>query len=210
MSPSYLIGRTAKTCNTGSVTGPQTGPVTRRGNWIGDRPRNRASHSMLVPKQREDVVARELLAAAEELELDDERQADDLAAELLDQLDRRLRRAAGREHVVVDQHPLPRDDRVRVYLQGVEPVLERVLRRHGPPRQLPGLSRRDEPAAEPARERAAGDVAARLRAEHEVGLLRLRPLRDPLHRLPQRFGKSGTSRIFAVSSTAIRSPPRSA
>src|SRR5581483_440450 len=123
-----------------------------------------------------------------ELELDDEREADDLPPELLDELDRRLRRATGREDVVVDQHALPGDDRVGVHLQRVEPVLERVLRRHRPPRKLSRLACGNEPAAEPAGERAAGDVAARLGAEDEIRLLRLRPLRDPLHRLLERFG----------------------
>src|SRR6476620_3910749 len=87
------------------------------------------------------LVALEPLASVQELQLDDERQADDLAAELLDELDRRLRGASRRQHVVVDQHLLPRDDRVRVDLERIEAVLERVLRRHRAPRQLSGLAR---------------------------------------------------------------------
>src|SRR5581483_3184985 len=149
---------------------------------IQDEPAN-----ALVLQQREDLVALELVAPVQELELDDERQPDHLAAELLDEVDRRLRGAAGREHVVVDQHPLAGDDRVGVHLERVEAVLERVLGRHRSPGELARLTRGDEPAAEPAGEGAAGDVTPSLRPEHEVGLLRLGPLRDPLHRLPERL-----------------------
>ena len=65
-----------------------------------------------------------------------------IAAELLDELDRRLRGAAGREHVVVDEHALARRDRVGVHLERVEAVLERVLDADRPPGQLAGLPRR--------------------------------------------------------------------
>jgi hypothetical protein len=63
-------------------------------------------------------------------------------------------------------------------LERVEAVLEGVLGSDGSPRQLAGLPRCDEPAAEPAGQRAARDVAACLGAEHEVGLLRSRPVGD--------------------------------
>ena len=112
-------------------------------------------------------------------------------------------------------------DRVGVHLELVESVLERVLRRHGVPGQLAGLARRHEAAAELARERSTGDVAARLGAEYEVGLARRGPLRQPLDGLRERlaspssgmmslkitpgFGKSGTSRIFASRSIAMPS-----
>ena len=54
-----------------------------------------------------DPTSLEPVAALEELELDEEREADDLALEPLDQLDRALDRAAGREQVVDDQDLLP-------------------------------------------------------------------------------------------------------
>ena len=50
-----------------------------------------------------DAPALEPVAALEELELDQEREADDLALEPLDELDRPVDRAAGREQVVDDQ-----------------------------------------------------------------------------------------------------------
>src|SRR5262249_41668513 len=82
----------------------------------------------LVLDQRQDVVALEPLSAVQERELDDERNADDGAAELLDELDGRFRGPSGREDVVVDKHALARPDRVGVHLELVEAVLERVLR----------------------------------------------------------------------------------
>ena len=53
--------------------------------------------------QREDVVAFELLAAVQEVELDHECEPHDLAPELLDEVDLRPGRPSGREQVVVDQ-----------------------------------------------------------------------------------------------------------
>src|SRR3954451_17760593 len=124
-----------------------------------------------------DVVAFEAFAAVQELERDDEAEPDHLAAQLLDELDLRLRRAAGGEDVVVDEDALAAHDRVSVQLQRIEAVLERVLRAHRPPRELPRLARRDEPAAELARERPSRDEAACLRAQDQVGLARDGPLR---------------------------------
>src|SRR5262245_58674962 len=148
--------------------------------------RQRVVHRSILD-EREDVVRGQAFPAVQELELDDERQADDLPAELLDELDGRLGRSAGGEDVVVDDHALPLDDRVGVDLERVEAVLERVLGRHGPPRELAGLPRGDEAAAELARERAARDVPARLGAEDQVGLARPRPLRQAVDRLRERL-----------------------
>src|SRR4029079_11868477 len=92
-----------------------------------------------------------------------------------------------RQDVVVDQHLLPRDDRVCVDLERIEAVLERVLRRYRPPRKLSGLPGGDETAAEPAGERAARDVAAGLGTENEIRLPRGRPLGDLVDCLPQRL-----------------------
>src|ERR687898_1181039 len=112
-----------------------------------------------VRDQRLHVVAGELVAAVQEGELDHEEEADDLAAELLDELRLRLRGAAGGEHVVVDDHPSSRRDRVRVHVEAVLAVLQVVRRLDRVPRQLPRLSSGDEAAAETVRERAAEDEA---------------------------------------------------
>src|SRR5437763_16662333 len=81
-----------------------------------------------VVEQRVQIVVAQPVAALEEVELDDERAAADLAAELLDQAGDRLHRAAGREHVVVDQDACPGLDRLRVQLEDVLAVLEPVAR----------------------------------------------------------------------------------
>src|SRR5687767_7104947 len=80
--------------------------------------------------QRENVVAFELLAAVQELELDHEGKADHLAAQLLDKVDLGPGGAAGREQVVVDEHAGTALDRVGVELERVEPILQRILRAH--------------------------------------------------------------------------------
>ena len=87
----------------------------------------------------------------------------------------------------MDEHARPVRDRVRVQLERVEAVLERVLGADRAPRELPGLARRDEAAAEPVGERRAEDEAARLRAQHEVGLAGLGERRELLDGLVQRL-----------------------
>ena len=54
------------------------------------------------------VPVQQLLAALEERQFDQERAADDLAAGLLDQLAAGLHRAAGRQHVIDQQHAAAR------------------------------------------------------------------------------------------------------
>ena len=92
-----------------------------------------------------DAPAFEPVAALEEVELDEEREADDLALEPLDELDRALDRAAGREQVVDDQDLLAGLDRVAVDLERVRAVLEGVLDGDRLGRQLAQLADRDEP-----------------------------------------------------------------
>ena len=116
----------------------------------------------------------------------------------------------------MDEHPHPRSDRVLVHLERVGAVLERVLDADRAPRELAGLARRREAAAERIGERAAEDEAPGLGAEHELRAARLGErgelvdrLRRPcasassgmmsLNTIPGR-GKSGTSRISAVRS----------
>src|SRR5437867_5517221 len=70
--------------------------------------------------------ALELVAAVEEGELDQERHADDVAPELLDQPERRGHRAARGEQVIDGEYALPRLDRVLVDGERVAPVLELV------------------------------------------------------------------------------------
>src|SRR5204863_85400 len=80
--------------------------------------------------------ALELVAAVEEGELDQERHADDVAPELLDQPERRGHRAARGEQVIDGEYALPRLDRVLVDGERVAPVLELVLDLDGLAREL--------------------------------------------------------------------------
>ena len=109
-----------------------------------------ASHSV---HQRVDRVARRSGSRpCEEPELEHEREADDLAAEPLDQPGGRGRGAAGRDHVVDDRTCSPGRDRVAVDLEQVGAVLELVLLALDLPRQLaracgPARTRRCSPYA---------------------------------------------------------------
>ena len=73
-------------------------------------------------------------------------EADDLALEPLDQLDRALDRAARREQVVDDQDLLAGLDRVAVDLERVRAVFEGVLDRDRLGRELAQLAHRTRPA----------------------------------------------------------------
>ena len=72
--------------------------------------------SGLVLEERAHVVALELFAAGEELQLDDEGEADDRPAQLFDEADDGRGRAAGREQVVGDDDAVARADGVAVHL----------------------------------------------------------------------------------------------
>src|SRR5436190_22351948 len=95
-----------------------------------------------------DVVLLEMLAALQERQLDHERDADDLPSELRGEVADRLGCAACCKDVVVDEDALSVRDCVRMELQGVLPVLERVRGAHGLPGQLPGPSRGRKAAPE--------------------------------------------------------------
>ena len=84
---------------------------------------------------------------------------DDLALQPLDQLDRALDRAAGRQQVVDDEDLLAGLDRVAVDLEGVRPVLEGVLDGDRLGRQLAQLADRDEAGVELVGHRGAEDEA---------------------------------------------------
>ena len=110
-------------------------------------------------------------AAMQELELDQEECRARPRAEFLDQLDRRGRRAAGRQQVVDQHHPLARRQRVGEHFHGRFAVLQRVGNGVGLPGQLAGLAHRDETHAQLVGQRRAEDEAARVDADHLVHLL---------------------------------------
>src|SRR5215203_3601259 len=78
-------------------------------------------------QERVDVVVRQFLAAAEEVEFDDEAVTRDVSTEFLDQPRHCGSRAARREHVIDDQHALAVLDRILMNLKTVGAVLEFVL-----------------------------------------------------------------------------------
>src|SRR6266542_6466697 len=111
------------------------------------------------------VVLRKPLATLQERQLDDEAAADDLPAEHLHKLlADRLDRPPGAKDVVVDQDACAPRDHVRMELERVLPVLERIGRADGLRRKLSRTPRRDEPAADLPRDRGTEDEAARLGA----------------------------------------------
>src|SRR5438045_9720122 len=93
----------------------------------------------LVVDQREEVIAGDLLAALQEVELDQARYPADLPADPLYERGGGLGRPASSQDVVDDQHPLPGVHGVRVQLEGRGSVLERVLLGHRLGRKLPLL-----------------------------------------------------------------------
>src|SRR5206468_9355782 len=124
----------------------------------------------LVGDQRRDVIAGELVASFERGELDQECEADDLALELLHELDGAGHSATRREEVVDDQHPRARLDRILVHLEGRRTVLEVVLNADHVPRQLAELAHRDETDAELVGDGRGEDEPAGLHAHNDVDL----------------------------------------
>ena len=102
------------------------------------------------------VVRLQAFAAAEERQLDDEGHPDHLGAEAFDQAGDCLDGAAGREHIVVNQYAVAIPDRLRMQLERILAVLERVGGADRLRGQLAGTSRRDEATANLARDRVAG------------------------------------------------------
>src|SRR2546428_7422955 len=90
--------------------------------------------SSVVDDEGMEREALELVAAVEEGELDQERHADDVAPELLDQPERRGHRTARGEQVIDGEYALPRLHRVLAKGDRVAPSLEPVLYLDGPPR----------------------------------------------------------------------------
>ena len=185
----------------------------------------RATHSVsTVCKRRPSSWAR----PCEGGQLDEEREPDDDPAEPFDEAGRGRGGAAGRDHVVDDEHPLARVHGVAVDLEEVGAVLERVLLALDLPRQLARPCARARTRAAAVGDRRREDEAARFDAEHLVDRLvgerrregvdgrregvgggqqrrdvaeddaRLGPVGDIAHELPQRGGVDHLSRLPAV------------
>jgi len=102
----------------------------------------------------------EVIAAFQEAQLDDTGRGDHVAAALAYQVDRRLHRAAGRDQVVENDHPLTRGNRVLLHLDRVGAVFEVVGIPHGPAGQLALLADHREAVAERVGERRGDEKPA--------------------------------------------------
>jgi hypothetical protein len=122
-------------------------------------------------KQAEDVVLLEAVAAFEEVELDGEGEAGDLAAELLDELDGGFHGAAGGEQVVDEDDALAGLDGVEVNLERVGAVFEIVGDAGDWRGELARLAHGDEAGIEAVGQSGAEDESARLNAEDEIDLV---------------------------------------
>src|SRR2546425_9619534 len=142
--------------------------------------------SSVVDDEGMEREALELVAAVEEGELDQERHADDVAPELLDQPERRGHRAARGEQVIDGEYALPRLDRVLVDGERVAPVLELVLDLDGLARELAELPHGDETRAQLVGERPAKDEPTRLDGDHDVHALLLIAAREHVDHVAER------------------------
>src|SRR6266540_4264339 len=133
-----------------------------------------------VRDERDNVEARELLTAFESGELDEERDRDDLALELLHELDRPRDSAAGGEQIIDDQDFRARFDRVLVHLERRRTVLEVVFDADHVGWELPKLAHRHEPDAEVVGDGGAEDEAPRLHADDDVDVARADALHEPV------------------------------
>src|SRR5947199_5591848 len=142
--------------------------------------------SLVVDDEGMERVVLQLAATMEERELDQERHADDVAPELLDQPERRGHRAARGEQVIDGEYALPRLDRVLVDGERVAPVLELVLDLDGLARELTELPHGDETRAQLVGERPAEDEPARLDGDHDVHALLLIAAREHVDHVVER------------------------
>src|SRR5947208_3990532 len=126
----------------------------------------------LVLDQRCDFVTRELVAAFERGQLDQECETDDLALELFHELDGPGHRAPSCEEIVDDQDASARLDRVLVHLERRRTVFQVVLDADDIAGELSELAHWDKPDAELVGDRGREDKAPRLHADDGVDLLR--------------------------------------
>ena len=110
-------------------------------------------------------IARHDAARIQELELEDEREGDNLGAGLLDEAAERHRRAAGRDEVVDDEHLVAGNEGVFVDLQLIGAVLERIGLGVDLARKLARLARGDEADAELVGDGRTDEEAAGLGAD---------------------------------------------
>ncbi len=116
------------------------------------------------------AMAAERRGAAQTIQLDEEGESADDAAQVFDELDRRRGRAPGGEHIIHDQHPHAVMDRVGVDLEHRFAVLQCVRHGHRGRGQASLFADRNEPGAEQVGNGGGKDETARLDARDDVHL----------------------------------------
>src|SRR3954453_5511311 len=149
-----------------SITAAQRGDFPLRPRPLrANRDRARSDGDQGV---RVDVRCIEPLTPAQEGELEQDAGACEVAPRLADQRSGCRHGATGREHVVDDQHPLTRCERVALDFDDRLAVFQRIRRLEGGAGQFALLAHRDEAGAEVVGHRRGEDEAARLDADDLV------------------------------------------
>lgn len=132
-------------------------------------------------------VGIEFFSSLEKLEFDQEADADDLATEFLDQLNRGAGRPAGCEKIIDENDLLPRRHRITVDLHVRFPILEAV----GHPGRIPGelalLSNGNESRPEAVRKRGPEDEPASIDSDDLVRFLSLQGFSKQLGGQPKQI-----------------------
>src|SRR5690606_23649301 len=139
------------------------------------RAANAGPFSRVVVYQRLHIVAIELLAAAEEIQLHHEPQSRHIAADSLDQVHNGTSGSARCQQVIDDQHAMPLSDRIFVHLQRVLSIFEVIRYRNAFRRQFLRFADGDESRPKMCRQRYGKDKTARLDADNGVDLQSLAP-----------------------------------
>ena len=104
---------------------------------------------------RMDIVAGELVASLQTLQLDQKIEPDNCAAKLTNKMDRRFCRSTGRQQIVDNQHLLSNFDRIAVHGKAGMSVLETILHLITISRKLSRFANRDKSSPETRRENPA-------------------------------------------------------
>ena len=115
----------------------------------------------------EDGIVFQQLAAVQAFQLHHDDDAGDCGTEFFHELSHRLDRAAGREEIVHDQHPLSGFERIFVDLEDGAAVLKVIFDRHGLAGELALLADQNERFAEIVGHRGAEDESSGLRADDQ-------------------------------------------
>src|SRR5262245_56184311 len=141
-----------------------------------------------VLQDDEYVLALQLAASVQIGELDEERDALDPPAELLDEPDSRPCRSSSRQQIVDNQNALSRLDRILVHFQAVTAVFQLVGGAHRRRRQFAELAHRHEAGTDAIGNRRAQNEAAAFDSDDDFDLPSAIRYRQAVDRHPKPFG----------------------